>query len=143
MTTNDDAREALTLVDGEWWRKCGCMIRYSDGVDLGTMIYGKHFMSLHLCKQHRTEQDWQHRAEAAEKARDLALAHDTQPYPTAEAYEIVCEVLHKREAEVKALREAFTCIAADEQRDGMSRRIARAALAASPAPVAPAPKEGQ
>ena len=47
-----------------------------------------------------------------EKAReecDLAIAHDRQPYPTAEAYERVCATLHTREAEleelVKALRE--------------------------------------
>jgi len=31
--------------------------------------------------------------------RDLAIAHDRQPYPTAQAYEKTCEALHKKEAE--------------------------------------------
>ena len=35
------------------------------------------------------------RAEKAERERDLALAHDTQPYPTAHAYEKVCAALEK------------------------------------------------
>jgi uncharacterized protein (DUF2237 family) len=30
------------------------------------------------------------RADAAERDRDLAIAHDTQPYPTADAYEKAC-----------------------------------------------------
>jgi hypothetical protein len=30
--------------------------------------------------------------------RDLAIAHDRQPYPTADAYERVCAALHKCEA---------------------------------------------
>ena len=29
--------------------------------------------------------------------RDLAVAHDTQPYPTAEAYEKVCAALYRRD----------------------------------------------
>ncbi len=33
----------------------------------------------------------------------LAVAHDRQPYPTAEAYEKVCSVLHKKEAEAERL----------------------------------------
>ena len=28
------------------------------------------------------------------RERDLAIAHDTQPYPTAHAYEMVCKALH-------------------------------------------------
>lgn len=39
--------------------------------------------------------------EKAERERDLAIAHDTQPYPTADAYEKVCAALetHKRRAD--------------------------------------------
>lgn len=40
------------------------------------------------------------REKELKRERDLAIAHDRQPYPTAEAYEKVCEVLHKREAEL-------------------------------------------
>jgi hypothetical protein len=34
------------------------------------------------------------------KQRDLAIAHDRQPYPTADAYEKVCAALHKKEGEL-------------------------------------------
>ena len=37
--------------------------------------------------------------------RDLAVAHDRQPYPTAAAYEAVCAALHEREAERDTLAE--------------------------------------
>lgn len=36
--------------------------------------------------------------------RDLAVAHDTQPYPTAEAYELVCKRRNELQAEVDAHR---------------------------------------
>jgi hypothetical protein len=42
----------------------------------------------------RAEKGWDeaiNRAEAAEMERDLAIAHDRQPYPTADAYETVCK----------------------------------------------------
>lgn len=39
----------------------------------------------------------------AERERDLAIAHDRQPYPTAEAYELVCAAMHKTKAERDAL----------------------------------------
>jgi hypothetical protein len=42
--------------------------------------------------------------ETLSRERDLALAHDTQPYPTAEAYELVCAALHQREAEIATMR---------------------------------------
>jgi len=38
------------------------------------------------------------RVRQAEAERDLAIAHDRQPYPTADAYERVCAALHKAEA---------------------------------------------
>lgn len=40
----------------------------------------------------------------AERARDLAIAHDTQPYPTAWAYDQVCRVMHEAKAERDYLR---------------------------------------
>jgi hypothetical protein len=36
--------------------------------------------------------------------RDLAIAHDTQPYPTAWAYEQACAALHAAKAELARLR---------------------------------------
>lgn len=41
----------------------------------------------------------QQRAEKAEAERDLAIAHDRQPYPTAHAYEQVCEALKAAKSE--------------------------------------------
>ena len=37
------------------------------------------------------------RLDRAEEERDLAIAHDRQSYPTAQAYEKVCAALHKKE----------------------------------------------
>jgi len=47
------------------------------------------------------------RAEKAEAERDLAIAHDRQPYPTAWAYEKVCETLSR----VKADRDRWRYLA--------------------------------
>ncbi|MCJ7483897.1 MAG: hypothetical protein MUO31_13140 [Thermodesulfovibrionales bacterium] len=43
----------------------------------------------------------QAKLEAAEAERDLAIAHDRQPYPTAQAYEKVCAALHSKEDELE------------------------------------------
>jgi hypothetical protein len=40
------------------------------------------------------------------KERDLAIVHDAQPYPTAEAYERVCEVLNKTKTDNLRLQKA-------------------------------------
>jgi hypothetical protein len=55
------------------------------------------------------------RAEQAERERDLAVAHDRQPYPTAWAYEQACKALDKHraraeqaEAAVQRVRDWFT-----------------------------------
>jgi hypothetical protein len=37
--------------------------------------------------------------------RDLAIAHDRQPYPTAWAYEQACKALHRKEAAVERVLE--------------------------------------
>lgn len=42
---------------------------------------------------------------AMTKERDLAVAHDRQPYPTAYAYEKVCEKMHALERDLAAARE--------------------------------------
>jgi len=40
-----------------------------------------------------------------ERDRDLAIAHDSQDYPTVFAYEQVCKTLHKKEEDLKELTE--------------------------------------
>jgi len=61
------------------------------------------------------------RAEEAEAERDLAIAHDRQPYPTAWAYEQVCRVeREQRERAEKAearLAELEAIVAEGNQRD--------------------------
>ena len=42
---------------------------------------------------------------ALEEELNLAIAHDRQPYPTAEAYEKVCEALNRTKEELKAAQE--------------------------------------
>ena len=48
--------------------------------------------------------------ERLKRERDLAVVHDKQPYPTAEAYEKVCAALHKtkddRDAALRRVGEA-------------------------------------
>lgn len=46
------------------------------------------------------------RVEQAERDRDLAVAHDRQPYPTADAYEKVCAALEKHKATNVTLRDS-------------------------------------
>ena len=41
------------------------------------------------------------------RERDLAIAHDRQPYPTTAAYEAVCEAFDKTKAERERLRETL------------------------------------
>ena len=43
--------------------------------------------------------------EELKRERDLAIAHDLQPYPTADAYEKVCAALNAAKVEVSDLRE--------------------------------------
>jgi len=43
--------------------------------------------------------------DALRRKRDLAIAHDRQPYPTAEAYENVCAALDKVKRELAELKE--------------------------------------
>jgi hypothetical protein len=46
------------------------------------------------------------RAEEAERERDLAVAHDRQPYPAAHAYEKACEALERWKGRAAPAREA-------------------------------------
>lgn len=41
----------------------------------------------------------------------LAIAHDRQPYPTAEAYERVCEALREKEKQLDAVQKAADALA--------------------------------
>jgi len=58
--------------------------------------------------------------EALTEERDLAVAHDTQPYPTAEAYERVCAARDKGQARAEALEaiEAHDFVVGPEYRPG-------------------------
>jgi uncharacterized Zn finger protein (UPF0148 family) len=56
----------------------------------------------------RTERDENKaRALKAEKERDLAIAHDRQPYPTADAYEKVCAARTKWQERAEAAEQAL------------------------------------
>ena len=59
------------------------------------------------------------RIEQLEEERDLAIAHDQQPYPTAQAYEKVCNALHKARRIIERLerraKRAEECIVALEK----------------------------
>jgi hypothetical protein len=47
------------------------------------------------------------RCQKAEYERDLAIAHDRQPYPTAEAYDLACKALNKHRDHARRLQKAF------------------------------------
>ncbi|WP_217235429.1 hypothetical protein [Streptomyces sp. AC555_RSS877] len=59
-------------------------------------------------------------AEQAElrRERDLAIAHDRQPYPTAWAYEQACKALHRKEAAIERVLEFAASL------DEIGRRLA-------------------
>jgi hypothetical protein len=93
----------------------------------------------------RTEVD-QLRGENAQltRERDLAIAHDTQPYPTAWAYEQACRVMHEVKAErdalqarIDAIQEARSCLGAGPMdyeafTDEVDRILAAAVVGAEP-----------
>lgn len=79
------------------------------------------------------------RAETAERERDLALAHDTQPYPTAAAYEAVCAARDAWQAKAERLADWWHTdlaeVALNSGEAGVFRKCAgdlRAALADPP-----------
>lgn len=45
-----------------------------------------------------------------QRERDLAVAHDTQPYPTAWAYEQTCKVLNEKREQIKLLTAELTTL---------------------------------
>jgi hypothetical protein len=53
------------------------------------------------------EEEQRQRADKAEGERDLAVAHDRQPYPTADAYEKVCAALEAMRADRDRLERVF------------------------------------
>lgn len=55
------------------------------------------------------------RAEAAERERDLAIAHDRQPYPTAWAYEQVCKARNEWESRALAAEARLAAVEKDKQ----------------------------
>ena len=56
-------------------------------------------------EQKQSYEELERELAAAIRERDLAIAHDRQPYPTAEAYEKVCAAL----AAAKALVKDWAC----------------------------------
>lgn len=56
------------------------------------------------------------RAEAAERERDLAIAHDRQPYPTAAAYEAVCKARNKWQERAEAAKRELAAMKAENSK---------------------------
>jgi len=56
--------------------------------------------------------DLEARLARAEEERDLAIAHDTQPYPTADAYEKVCAARTKWQQRLERLEAGLETVAA-------------------------------
>jgi hypothetical protein len=52
----------------------------------------------------------QAKRQAAERERDLAIAHDRQPYPTAHAYKAVCAARTKWQAKAEAAEQALSAL---------------------------------
>lgn len=59
--------------------------------------------------------------------RDLAIAHDRQPYPTADAYKWACDALHAERERAKGLVEALEKFAKPEWPD-VNPEVAQQAL---------------
>ncbi|MFD9248475.1 hypothetical protein [Streptomyces bottropensis] len=80
------------------------------------------------------------------RERDLAIAHDRQPYPTAWAYEQACKALRRKEAAIERVRRLHDALDAetaltspdDEITRGAAARKIAAALDGWTAPTAPA-----
>ncbi len=70
--------------------------------------------NLLLCNQNGAllveQHDLKAKLAACEKERDLAIAHDRQPYPTAWAYEQACKALEKHRARADRLEAALRLI---------------------------------
>lgn len=63
----------------------------------------------------------------------LAIEHDRQPYPTAEAYELVCKARDRYKAKRAKLRESLELIESNPSTSPMTKIFCRTALAADAA----------
>ena len=68
------------------------------------------------------------RADKAETDRDLAIAHDRQPYPTAWAYERACEALEKHRLRADSLEAAVRHVVDNWDQDADVSILRRALL---------------
>jgi hypothetical protein len=76
---------------------------YSTAVTLKDEVEALERQLNELALAHSLEkEELEARLAEAERRRDLAIAHDTQPYPTAHAYERVCAALNKSREEKDA-----------------------------------------
>lgn len=67
----------------------------------------------------------QEKLKLALRQRDLAIAHDTQPYPTAQAYGLVCKARDALQAKLECAREALEHISGNR---GKLQECCRAAF---------------
>ena len=59
--------------------------------------------------------------EAAERERDLAIAHDRQPYPTAHAYEMACKARTKWQDRAEAAERVVESLRLDRDKTNRTR----------------------
>ena len=76
----------------------------------------KEFKAISADLTQRTQQ-----RDEAVKERDLAVAHDRQPYPTASAYELVCKARYKHQARAEAAESDLSTLHAAHAR--LSERV--------------------
>ena len=88
-----------------------------DLIQAGCFFYGKtpqYWLRLQAAAQENGLDNLVKENEKSKIERDLAIAHDTQPYPTAEAYEKVCaanedksNIIERLQSELAAERAAY------------------------------------
>jgi hypothetical protein len=88
-----------------------------DLIQAGCFFYGKtpqYWLRLQAAAQENGLDNLVKENEKLKIERDLAIAHDTQPYPTAEAYEKVCaanedksNIIERLQSELAAERAAY------------------------------------
>jgi len=109
-TIERETREALEFeAEGDMYgwnfhmgKKSGIIagnIYYRDKVD--KLVEENNILNEKLSNATMSYMDLRIELEAVKKERDLAILHDSQPYPTPWAYEQVCEAKNKYEKELK------------------------------------------
>ena len=112
-TIERETREALEFeAEGDMYgwnfhmgKKSGIIagnIYYRDKVD--ELVKENNILNEKLSNATMSYMDLRVELEAVKKERDLAILHDSQPYPTPWAYEQVCEAKNKYEKELEAAK---------------------------------------